>query len=102
MAWKKTKTKSSLILPHCPLRRAGATVRSRRSNVSSPLSCRQARPMLRDGRRRSRIRGRNSGCVHQQDQKIVESEWFFSENKGELTWQLAKRKTRKTRKGILR
>jgi hypothetical protein len=54
--------------------------------------------------RRSRIHGRNSGGVHRQVQKIVQSESSrsVSENKGEIRWQQAKRKTRNTGKDISR
>jgi len=44
-------------------------------------------------RRRSRIHGRNSGGVHRQVQKILQSESSrsVSEDKGEIRWQQAKR-----------
>jgi NAD(P)-dependent dehydrogenase (short-subunit alcohol dehydrogenase family) len=54
--------------------------------------------------RRSWIRGRNSGAVHRQVQKIFRIESFPSvSNKGEMIWQHAKRETRSgARKGISR
>src|SRR5215831_50978 len=52
--------------------------------------------------RRSRIHGRNPGGVRQQVQKIFQSEWSRSgsENEGEIRWQQAKRKIKKTSKDI--